>query len=72
MGTASDGVVYPNTSAVQLHPIGLGFGLGRREEKRGEGGCVHNSLYAYHALNCCLGSVYLKQTTTSLTETCEE
>ena len=35
MGTASDGVVYPNTSAIQLHPIGLGFGLGRGEERRG-------------------------------------
>ena len=35
MGTASDGVVYSNMSAIQLHPIGLSFGLGRGEERKG-------------------------------------
>ena len=29
MGTASDGVVHSNASSIQLHPIGLNFGLVR-------------------------------------------
>ena len=35
MGTACDGVVHSNASAIQLHPIGLRFGLDAERDRRG-------------------------------------
>ena len=37
MGTACDGVVHSNASAIQLHPIGLRFGLDAEGQERKEG-----------------------------------
>ena len=35
VGTACDGVVHSNASAIQLHPIGLRFGLDAERDRKG-------------------------------------